>query len=168
MAKQRTEESKEIQVKKPNSIFEEITQLDEAINKRAYELFQNPEGRFAGPLANWFRAERELIWCPAIELRQHNGHFELDVALAGMDPKDLDVQVTPEDILITATGEHQHETKEGTTHISEFASGRLFRSVHLPERIDPERVKAEFRNGMLRVTTAVAKPETKKVDIQAA
>ena len=168
MAKPQTGEGKEIQVKKPSSILEEITQLHEAINKRAYELFRNPDGLFAGPLADWFRAERELVWSPAIELRQHNGQFELEAALPGVDPKNLDVQATPEDILITAAEEHRREAKEGTTHVREFASGRLFRSVHLPERIDPESVKAELRNGMLRVTATVAKPATKKVDVQAA
>ena len=168
MAKPQTEETKEIQVKKPNSILKDLTELHESINKRAYELFLSPEGLLGGPLSDWFRAERELVWRPAIELRQKDGQFELEAALAGVDPKNLDVQVTPEDILITATGEHSHETKEGTIHVCEFASGRLFRSVHLPERIDPESVKAEYRNGMLRLTATVAKTATKKVDIQAA
>jgi HSP20 family protein len=167
MAKSPTKASQEVPVKKPSSILQELTELHETINKRAYELFQNG-GFFGGPLADWFRAERELIWRPAIELRQKDGQFELEAAVAGVDPKNLDVQVTPEDILITATEEQQHEEKEGTVHVSEFASGRLFRSVHLPERIDPDSVKAELRNGVLRLTATIAKPATKKVDIQAA
>jgi HSP20 family molecular chaperone IbpA len=31
--------------------------------------------------------------------------------------------------------------------VSEFASGNLFRSIHLPKKIDPGKVKAEFKNG---------------------
>jgi HSP20 family protein len=167
MAKQPTDEGKDIQVKKPNSILQELTELHETINKRAYEFFQNG-GLFGGPLADWFRAERELVWRPAIELRQKDGQFELEVAVAGVDPKHLDVQVTPEDVLVTASEEHRHEAKEGTVHVSEFASGRLFRSIHLPERIDPDSVKAEFRNGLLRLTASIAKTTSKKVDVQAA
>jgi HSP20 family molecular chaperone IbpA len=167
MAKLQSEESKEVQVKRPNSIFQELTELHETISKRAYEFFQE-SGLLSGPLADWFRAERELVWRPPIELRQKDGQFELEVALAGVEPKNLDVQVTPEDILITAAEEHRHEGKEGTVHVCEFSSGRLFRSVHLPDRVDPESVKAEFKNGMLRLTAAVAKTATKKVDVQAA
>jgi HSP20 family molecular chaperone IbpA len=61
-------------------------------------------------------------------------------AVAGVEPKDLDVQVTPEDV----------------------------RSVHLPDKIDPDSAKAEYRNGMLRLTAAVAKAAPKKVDVHAA
>lgn len=167
MAKPQTEGTKEIQVKKPNSILKDLTELHETISRRAYELFESG-GLLGGPLTDWFRAERELIWRPAIELRQKDGQFELEVAVAGVDPKNLDVQVTPEDVLITASEDHRHEEQEGTVHVCEFASGRLFRSVHLPERIDPDSVKAELRNGLLRLTATIAKPATKKVDIQAA
>ena len=167
MAKSQTEGTQEVQVKKPSSIFKELTELHETINRRAYEIFQNG-GLFDGPLGDWFRAERELIWRPAIELRQKDGQFELEAAVAGVDPKNLDVQVTPEDVLITASEEQRREEDKGTLHVSEFASGRLFRSVHLPDRIDPESVKAELRNGLLRVTATIAKTATKKVDIQAA
>src|SRR5690606_4928253 len=113
MAKPQTETTEDIQVKKHGSIQHTLNELHEMISRRAYELFENG-GLFAGPLADWFRAERELISRPPIELRQKDGQFELDAALPGIDPKQLDVQVTPEDVLITATEEHRNERKEGT------------------------------------------------------
>jgi HSP20 family molecular chaperone IbpA len=173
MARLQANESRtRIDVKKPASILDDLTGLHEDISRRAYELFCAPDGLIGGPLNDWFRAERELVWSPAIELRQKDGQFDLTVAVAGVEAKDLDLRVTPEDILITATGEHQgqhqYEAKEGTLHVSEFAAGRLFRSIHLPERIDPDSAKAEYRNGMLRLTAAIAKDASKNVDVQAA
>jgi HSP20 family protein len=53
-------------------------------------------------------------------------------------------------------------------HLCEFERGRLFRSVHLPEPIDPDSVTAECRDGLLRLTAAVAKVAPKKVDVHAA
>jgi HSP20 family protein len=129
---------------------------------------EHVEGFFTGPLDDWLRAERELVWRPAVEPRQKDSEIELLAAVAGVAPKDLDVQVTPEDILITAATDHQHETKEGTVHLCEFERGRLFRSIHLPDTIDPDSAKAEYRHGMLRLTAAVAKAAPKKVDVQAA
>jgi HSP20 family protein len=167
MAKAQAESTQQIEVKKPNSIFKELTELHEAISKRAYELFQNGNV-FGGALGDWFCAERELVWRPAIELRQKDGQFELEAALAGVDPKKLDVQVTPEEILITAAEEHRHEEQQGTVHVSEFGAGRLFRSVQLPERIDPDSAKAEFKNGLLHLTATIAKSASKKVDLEAA
>lgn len=158
----------EVELKKTDSILEAINQLHKVISQRAYDLFRDNQGLLAGPLDNWLRAERELVWCPAVELRQKDGQIELAAAVAGMEPKDLDVQVTPEDILISGTADHRHEAGEGTVHLCEFQGGRLFRSIHLPERIDPDSARAEYRNGMLRLTVAVAKPESRKVDVQAA
>jgi HSP20 family protein len=158
----------QIELKKTDSVLDELNKLHGIIRQRAYDLFRNHRGFFTGPLDDWLRAERELVWRPAVELRQKDGEIELVAAVAGVEPKDLDVQVTPEDILIKGASEHRHESTEGTVHVCEFEEGQLFRSVHLPARIDPDSVKAEYRNGLLRVTAAVAKATPKKVDVQAA
>jgi HSP20 family molecular chaperone IbpA len=158
----------QVELKKKDSILEELNRLHEIISQRAYDLFRNHKGFFAGPLDDWLNAEREVVWRPAVELKQKDGEIELVAAVAGVEPKDLDVQVTPEDILITGASEHRHESKEVTVHLCEFEAGRLFRSVHLPDKIDPDSAKAEYRNGMLRLTAAVAKAAPKKVDVHAA
>jgi HSP20 family protein len=161
----------QIALKKADSVLDELERLHDDISKRAYDLFRDHEGFFTRPLDDWLRAERELVWRPAVELRQKDGEMELLAAIAGVEPNDIDLQVTPEDILIRASTEHRHESTEGTVHLCEFESGRLFRSVHLPQPIDPDSVKAEYRHGLLRVTAAVAKAATKatkKIDIQAA
>jgi HSP20 family molecular chaperone IbpA len=158
----------QVELKKTDSILDELNRLHEVISQRAYDLFRNHNGLFGGPLEDWLNAEREVVWRPAVELKQKDGEIELVAAVAGVEPKDLDVQVTPEDILITGASEHRHESKEGTVHLCEFQGGRLFRSIHLPDKIDPDSARAEYRNGMLRLTAAVAKAAPKKVDVHAA
>jgi hypothetical protein len=49
----------------------------------------------------------------------------------------------------------------------EFANGPLFRGYTFPEPVDPARVSAEYRNGLLRVTAPLVQPAT-KVNVQAA
>jgi len=159
----------DIEVKKVPTIFEELDRLHQDISRRAYDLFRNSGTAWGGALADWLNAERELIWKPAAELRQTDREFEVRMALSGVDPKDLDVQITPEDLLIKSEGEHEHKPEAGTVHLCEFASGRIFRSIHFPETVDPESAKAEYKNGMLRVTAAIAKAATaKKIEIKAA
>jgi HSP20 family molecular chaperone IbpA len=68
----------------------------------------------------------------------------------------VDIEVTPEDIVLKADTQHQHGEKKGTVHVCEFESGSMFRSVHLPRRINPNNVRAELKNGLLRVTAEVA------------
>jgi HSP20 family protein len=156
-----------IELKKTDSILDQLDRLQEDIRQRAYELFRSHDGLLIGPLEDWLHAERELVWRPAVELRQKDGELRLEAALAGVAAKDLDVQVTPEDILITASAEHRHDD-DSTIHLCEFKRGRLFRSIHLPEPIDPDSVKAEYRDGLLRLTGKVATVARKKIDVQAA
>ena len=161
----------EVQLKKTDSIVDEITRLHEDISRRAYAFFEGNGGVLPDPLADWFRAEHELVWSPPIELRQKDGVFELEASVAGIEPKDLDVQVTPQDILIKGQTRHEHEAATGTIHTCEFQSGQLFRSIHLPEPIIPDSVKAEHRNGILRMTATIAKSDSgtpTKVDVAAA
>src|SRR5262249_4276175 len=104
----------EVSLKKADSIHDELSRLHEVISHRAYDLFNNHKDSLSDGVDDWLHAEREVVWRPAVELRQTDGQIEIKAAVAGMEPKDLDVQVTPEDILITGATEHHHDTKEGT------------------------------------------------------
>lgn len=159
----------DIEVRKADTIFDELDRLQRAISRRAYDVFRNRGALWGGPLTDWLTAEHELVWKPAIELRQKDNQFEVLAALPGVDTKDLDVQVTPEDVLIKAETTHEHTPETGTVHVCEFDGGKLFRSIHFPERIDPESVRAEYRNGMLRLTAAIAsRAAAQKVEVKAA
>jgi HSP20 family protein len=157
----------EIEVRKTESIFDELDRLHQAVSQRAYDLFRS--GNWGGALGDWLSAERDLITKPAIELSEKDGQFEVMAALPGVDAKDLDVQITATDLLIKGETTHEKKTDKGTVHVSEFSSGRVFRSIHFPKPIDPDTVKAECKDGILRLTAAIAKSASaKKVDIKAA
>jgi HSP20 family protein len=157
-----------IELRKADTIFDELDRLQQTISRRAHELFRNRGALSGQALADWLNAERQLVWKPAVELRQKDNQFEVLAALPGVEAKDLDVQVTPEDVLIRAEVDHEHTAEEGTVHVCEFNGGKLFRSIHFPEKIDPDSVKAEYRNGLLVLKAAIAKSAPQKVDIKAA
>jgi HSP20 family molecular chaperone IbpA len=153
---------------KKDSILGELDQLRADVSRRAFELFQSHHRFWTRSLDDWLRAEQQLVWRPAVALRQRDNELELLAALSGVEPKDLDIQVTPDDILITAAGRHEHGPEKGTVHLCEFSHGKLFRPVHLPHSIDPDSVKAEYRNGLLRLTARMAKAEPRKIVVEAA
>jgi HSP20 family protein len=159
----------DIEVRKADTIFDELDRLHQVISQRAYDLFRNGRAMWGGGLTDWLTAERELVSKPAVELRLKDSQFEVLAALPGVEAKDLDVQITPEDVLIKAETTHEHAADGGTVHFCEFESGKIFRSVHFPEKIDPDSAKAEYRNGMLHVTAAITKAAAaQKVEIKAA
>jgi len=164
----------EVPVRKSKSIFDEIDRMRDRITRRAYEIFSANGGIFGRDINDWLAAENELVWKPAIELEEKDNEFLLRIAVPGVDPKDINIEVTAEDILVRADIHHEHkhehkEEKKGEVHACEFASGNLFRSIHLPKKIDSEKVKAEFKNGMLTLKAPVAEEaKVKKIAVTAA
>jgi HSP20 family protein len=158
-----------VPIRKSKSVFDEIDRMHDRIMRRAYDIFSSNGGLFGKDIDDWMQAERELVWRPAVELTEKDDTFYLEVAAPGVDPKELDVEVTPDDILIRADVRHEHKEKKGDVYTCEFAHGNLFRSIHLPKKIDPDKVKAEFKNGLLTLNAPVAEEaRAKKVAIEAA
>ena len=158
-----------VAIRKISSILDEMTEMQDRIMRRAYDIFER-NGRLLGrDLDHWLQAERELLWKPAVELREADGEYVLEAAVSGVNPEGIEIEVTPDDIVLKADTHHEHEEKKGTVHICEFASGEMYRSIHLPKKINPDKVKAEFKNGLLRLTAEVAaEARAKKIKTEAA
>ena len=158
-----------LKTRRAERLVDEVERLQRQITERAYEMFRTRGALLGAALDDWLAAERQTIWKPAIELCQKDNTFVIEAAVAGVDPRELDIQVTPDTVLIKADTTHAHAEKKGTVHVCEFEPGPLFRLVHLPATIDPNGVKAEYRNGLLRITAAIAAAKrAKTVEVQAA
>jgi HSP20 family protein len=155
-----------VQPRKVDTVFDEVERIEKQIMRRAYDLFLNRGALDGGDLEDWFAAENELTWKVAVELSEKETEYVVRAAVPGLEAKDLDVQVTSDDLVIKAATSHTHKEEEGTVHICEFRSGELFRRIHFPKKIDPNQVKAEYSNGMLRIIAPIVKEEqARKVDI---
>lgn len=156
-----------VAVTRRDSISDQLEHLHQQIAERAYELFRTRNTLWGDPWADWFTAEQELVWKPAVELREKDGAFTVLAAVAGADPKDVTVDITPHEVAIKATIDHAHSREEGQVHQSEFRTGRIFRSIHFPEPVDVAKARAEYRNGLLTITAPIVPEEqAKRIDIK--
>ncbi|EGK86776.1 Hsp20/alpha crystallin family protein [Microcoleus vaginatus PCC 9802] len=98
------------------------------------------------------RDNSEAAWMPALELVDAGDNFVLKAQLPGIDPKDIDVQVTREAISIS--GERRYEnTEEKPRYVrSEFRYGKFHRVLPLPAHIQNDSVQAEYKDGILTLT----------------
>lgn len=152
-----------------DSIVDQLDRLHQRIARRAYELFRGRGTLWGDPWADWLTAERETVWKPAIEMREKDGNFTILAALAGVDPKDVNVDITPQDVVIKAEMQHTHSKEEGEVHQCEFVMGQVFRSVHFPKPVDVAKAKAEYRNGLVTVTAPIVpEAQAKRLEIKAA
>ena len=79
------------------------------------------------------------------------------------------MEVTPQDLVIRAETSHNRSESKGRVHLSEFTQAEVFRSLPFPRPIDPAQVKAELRNGLLKITAPIAeKMQATSVRVKAA
>ncbi|MBI5266267.1 MAG: Hsp20/alpha crystallin family protein [candidate division Zixibacteria bacterium] len=108
-------------------------------------LFENIWGTPA------LRTECDCDFSPRVNIEETNDHLLLTFELPGMDKKDIKVQVKDRVLTVSGKRELKNETKEGNTVRSEIWSGLFSRSFTLPESINPEKIAADYKNGLLEV-----------------
>lgn len=98
------------------------------------------------------------IFTPAIEayVDQENKKFVCRVALAGVDPKEVNIEVQGNVLTITGERQFSDEQREGALIHSEFAYGAFERDIELPEGVDAQKINAEYRNGLLEIAAPIS------------
>lgn len=109
--------------------------------------------------------EAPAAFTPSLELSEKDGNYVVDMALPGFDPKNIDIEVSGNEITISGTYERKQEDRK--THYSEMQQASFTRTVVLPQEIDADKVTASFEHGMLHVTAPpIAPVKAKKVAIK--
>ena len=141
--------------------FRDLVTMQDRLNRVFEDAFRGP---VRGAEEDWLGGS----WAPAVDIYEHDGNLVLKAELPGIDPKDVDVRV--ENNVLTLRGERKfdEEVKRESCHRVERAYGTFSRSFTLPNVVDTQNIKAEFRDGVLRVTMPKreeAKPKQIQVQI---
>jgi HSP20 family protein len=108
---------------------------------------------------------------PAVDIIENEKDFRVRAELAGMQPEDVEVNVT--DGFLTIRGEKQEEKEEKDENYlrRETSYGSFQRTIALPDTASTEKAEASFKNGVLSIDVpkkaeAIQKP--KKLQIKKA
>lgn len=95
------------------------------------------------------KAENGIL---TLDIFQKNNEIVIKSAIAGVSGKDLDISITKDSVAIK--GRRQEEEKEeGKNYFyRELHWGEFSRKVILPEEVDPDKAKANLKNGILTIT----------------
>jgi HSP20 family protein len=100
---------------------------------------------------------------PLVELKDKQDHYELAIELPGMEDKDIDVEFADGVLSISGEKREESEEKSGDCLISERSYGSFQRRLGMPPDVDPERIEAKFRQGVLKVTIGKDKEAARRV-----
>ena len=107
-------------------------------------------------------------WAPAVDIYETNDSFVVSADLPGLN-KD-EIQIDLKDNTLTLKGEKKFEEKVSKDNYIrvERAYGSFVRSFTLPQNVDPEKIKAKYKEGILEMTIPKkeeAKPKQIKVEL---
>ncbi|HTX30365.1 MAG TPA: Hsp20/alpha crystallin family protein [Solirubrobacteraceae bacterium] len=110
-------------------------------------------------------------WTPAIDVVRDDGNLVIRADLPGIKPEEVKIEV--EDDILTVSGEHEErkEEKEKEYMRRERRYGSFSRSMALPPGVEPKKIKAQTRDGVVEVTIPLpteAKKEAVKITPTAA
>lgn len=100
-------------------------------------------------------------WEPAVDIEEDDKQYLIKADLP--DVKKEDVNVTVHEGVLCLSGERtrEEETKDKTLHRVERFHGSYERSFRLPEDVDEDKLDAQFKNGVLKITLPKAPNKAK-------
>jgi HSP20 family protein len=147
------------------------------VKREAYDpfaLFRQEMNRLYDSFFRGFELEpfesRIGAFSPHIDVTESDKDINITAELPGMDDKDIDVSISKDALTIRGEKKEEKEEKKKNYYHMERSYGSFSRTIPLPSEIDTDKVKAQFKKGVLTVTlpkTAKAVKETKKIQIKA-
>lgn len=125
-------------------------------------LMQNPQdlkhlhsqiNRIFEPFARLAAEDEDLVsgaWVPAVDVAETQEKILVRAEVPGVRQEDIAIEF--ENGLLTLKGERKLEKVEGTTwHRVERVYGNFSRTFTLPRTVDPEKIAASYRDGILEI-----------------
>ena len=122
-----------------------LDSMDEMMKDEMMNMFN----RFSNVAAT--RKEKsERTWIPRIDTVENKDNYVIYAELPGMKKEDIKISVADNTLIIS--GEKKKVQEDENLHYSERSFGKFERSFTLSSKIDSEKIKADYANGVLIVT----------------
>jgi len=106
---------------------------------------------------------------PAVDIVEQDKAILISAELPGMDERNIELKLSNGTLMLRGEKKAEREEKTRGYYLSERSFGSFQRSFTLPDSVDPEKIEAQFDNGVLTITLPkrpeAQKPE-KRIDIK--
>lgn len=146
---------------RPDYFLSEMDEWFDQLRNDFEQLFWNPRG--STDLTEWGRY-------PAVDVADHGDKYEMNVELPGINKEDINLEVNPYGIELSAEHNETADEKGKNWLRKERSTSSFYRCFDLPEELKTDEVHAEMNEGVLTVTLPKEKPtpkqKSKKVKIK--
>ncbi|HSG28701.1 MAG TPA: Hsp20/alpha crystallin family protein [Candidatus Krumholzibacterium sp.] len=110
-----------------------------------------------------------LSWQPRVDVVEHDDRYELTAEVPGMEKDEISIEVQDNTLSIRGEKKIEKEVNTDCLHICERRHGKFERSFVLPENVKVDKVDAEYKAGVLKISIPKeekAKPKEIKVEVK--
>jgi HSP20 family protein len=121
-------------------------------NLATWPILPDPSSRLGRVIEQFLDdAVEDIGWSPAVDVVEHDGELRVTAELPGMKLDDVHVEVADGMLHIRGEKEAEAESGNGSARLIERSYGAFERSFTLPRSVDPDKVRADFGEGVLTV-----------------
>ena len=132
------------------------------IRNEIFRIFEDPF-HFASSPSSLFDG-----WTPTVDVYEEKDKITVRAELPGMKKEDIEVTVVGDSLSISGERKQEQEKREGEIFRSERYLGRFQRTITLPAEVDPNKIQASYKDGVLTVSLAKSEQaKRKQIEISA-
>jgi HSP20 family protein len=103
---------------------------------------------------------------PAVNIKENDKNFTLELAVPGMDKKDLKIDINEDVLTISSETRNESEEEKDGYKRKEFSFSSFCRSFYIPENVNRDKISAAYKDGILTVELPKMEEEKNKITKQ--
>jgi HSP20 family protein len=101
---------------------------------------------------------------PAVNIREDEKNYVLELAIPGMDKKDLKIDISEDILTISSETKSESEGSGDGYKRKEFSFSSFCRSFYIPENVEREKIEATYKDGILSIGLPKLEEEKNKIN----
>jgi len=103
---------------------------------------------------------------PAINIKEDDKSFTIELAIPGMDKKDLKIDISDDMLTISSENKNEVEEEKDGYKRKEFSFSSFCRSFFIPENVNRDKIGASYKDGILTVEFPKQEEDKNKITKQ--
>jgi len=103
---------------------------------------------------------------PAVNIKEDDKSFTLELAVPGINKKDLKIDMSDDVLTISSEQKNELEEEKDGYKRKEFSYTSFCRSFYVPENVNSEKIEASYKDGILTVSLPKQEEEKNKISKQ--
>jgi len=100
---------------------------------------------------------------PAVNIKEDDKNYILDLAVPGIEKKDLKIDINEDVLSISSETKNESEESRDGYKRKEFSYSQFCRSFYIPENVNREKIEANYKDGVLSVALPKQEDDKNKI-----